>query len=106
MVFFGYRLHPDAPCAYFDVGGGASNQHSRAPVAQVTLVSDLVPSQTYEEPGLGYAFDYPEAWHIIALPEVPGSTVTIASWNPDNLSGERPQGEGFPERGEKMDITP
>ena len=54
--------------------------------------------------GLGYAFDYPEAWHIIALPEVPGSTVTITSWDPDNLSGERPQGEGIPEGGEKMEI--
>ena len=79
---------------------------SVAPVAHVTLVSDLVPGQTYQEPGLGYAFDYPEAWHIIALPEVPGSTVTITSWDPDNLSGERPQGEGIPEGGEKMDVIP
>jgi hypothetical protein len=65
-----------------------------------------VPIQTYSEPNTGYAFDFPQSWTINALPDVPGSTVTIHSWDPATLSGPRPQGEGLPEGGEKMDISP
>jgi hypothetical protein len=65
-----------------------------------------VPIQTYSEPNTGYAFDFPQSWTINALPDVPGSTVTIHSWDPATLSGPRPQGEGLPDGGEKMDITP
>lgn len=77
-----------------------------ATATQVTLVADLVPSTIYVDPNLGYAFDYPADWTITALPEVPGSTVTIHSWDPETLPGDRPQSEGIPEGGEKLDITP
>jgi hypothetical protein len=73
---------------------------------KVTLIADLVPSTTYSDPNLGYAFDYPADWTISALPDVTYSAVTIHSWDPDNLTGPRPQGEGLPEGGEKMDILP
>lgn len=72
----------------------------------VTLLADLVPSTTYVDPNLGYAFDYPADWTITALPGVPGSTVTIHSWDPAELTGDRTQTEGIPEGGEKLDITP
>ncbi len=73
---------------------------------EVTLIADLMPSQTYMEKYVGFAFDYPQSWTINALPDVPGSTVTIHSWDPATLSGPRPQGEGLPAGGEKMDIFP
>jgi len=72
----------------------------------VTLIADLVPITTYVDQSLGYAFDYPADWTISALPDVPYSAVTIHSWDPDELTGPRPQGEGLPEEGEKMDILP
>lgn len=72
----------------------------------VTLIADLVPSTTYSDPSLSYAFDYPADWTISALPDVPYSAVTIHSWDPDDLTGPRPQGEGLPEGGEKIDILP
>lgn len=72
----------------------------------VTLVSDLVPVTTYADSTLGYAFDYPADWTINALPEVTYAAVTIHSWDPDELTGPRSQGEGLPEGGEKMDILP
>ena len=72
----------------------------------VTLISTLVPSSTYVDPKLGYAFDYPVDWTINDLPDVPYSAVTIHSWDPVNLTGLRSQGQGIPEGGEKMDILP
>lgn len=72
----------------------------------VTLVADLVPVTTYTDSNLGYEFDYPADWTISALPEVPYSAVTIHSWDPEELTEPRSQGEGLPEGGEKMDILP
>ncbi|MCL5428580.1 MAG: hypothetical protein M1347_02095 [Chloroflexi bacterium] len=72
----------------------------------VTLISELTATTTYTVPDLGYAFDYPVAWTISALPDVPESAVTIHSWDPAMATGDRPQSEGIPEGGEKLDIIP
>lgn len=87
-------------------GSSISEFSANETATPVTLVADLVPSTTYIDQNLHFAFDYPAEWTINALPDVPGATITIHSWDPDQLSGDRPQSEGIPEGGEKLDITP
>lgn len=72
----------------------------------IQLIGQIVRSTTYTDPNLNYAFDYPQDWVLTSLPEQPGSTLTVTSWDPARLPSDRPQSEGIPEGGEKLDITP
>ena len=65
------------------------------------LVTDLGPVETYVDENLGYAFDYPADWDIVALLDIPGASVTISSWQ----QAEAGSG-GIPAGGQKIDITP
>ncbi|KAA3643251.1 MAG: hypothetical protein DWQ07_22300 [Chloroflexi bacterium] len=65
------------------------------------LVTDLGPTETYVDENLGYAFDYPAEWDILALPDIPGASVTISSWQQEEAGSG-----GIPAGGQKLDITP
>lgn len=99
-------INPLVPTDAIEPTGDEASTSVLPVATPVTLIADIVPVTTYVDPDLGYAFDFPADWTITSLPEVPGATVTIHSWDPAELTGDRPQSEGIPEGGEKLDITP
>lgn len=46
------------------------------------LVTELGPYETYTDASADFAFDYPAGWRLVSLPDIPGSTVTVSSWDP------------------------
>lgn len=71
------------PVTFVPAAPSATPEPTTPEPTPVGPVSDLTESATYAYTALGFQFDYPAAWGLSDLPEIPYAVVTIYSWDPN-----------------------